>query len=84
MGRFEIESSREAAKQYKKLPKEYKSLVGVALSRLSEGLGLDLKPVEGEKDVYRIRVGKYRMLFTKSDRTVLVFKISPRGDVYKR
>jgi mRNA interferase RelE/StbE len=84
LGRFEIEFSREAAKQYKKLPKEYKSLVGVALSRLSEGLGLDLKPVEGEKDVYRIRVGKYRMLFMKSDRTVLVFKISPRGDVYKR
>jgi len=84
LGGFEIEFSREAAKQYKKLPKEYKSLVGVALSRLSEGLGLDLKPVEGEKDVYRIRVGKYRMLFTKSDRTVLVFKISPRGDVYKR
>ncbi len=84
MGRFEIEFSREAAKQYKKLPKEYKSLVEVALFRLSEGLGLDLKPVEGEKHVYRIRVGKYRVIFIKFNKTVLVFKISPRGDVYKR
>ena len=83
MGRFEIKFSREAAKQYKKLPKEYKSLVEIALFRLSEGLELDLKPVEGEKDVYRIRVGKYRVLFRKFNKTVLVFRISPRGDVYK-
>ena len=83
MGRFEIKFSREAAKQYKKLPKEYKSLVEIALFRLSEGLELDLKPVEGEKDVYRIRVGKYRVLFMKFNKTVLVFRISPGGDVYK-
>ena len=83
MGRFEIKFSREAAKQYKKLPKEYKRLVDIAFSRLSEGLGLDLKPVAGEKDVYRIRVGKYRVLFMKLNEIVLVFRISPRGDVYK-
>lgn len=84
MGSFEIKFSREAAKQYKKLPKEYKSLVGVALFRLCEGLELDLKPVKGEEDVYRIRVGKYRVLFVKLNETVLVFRISPRGDVYKK
>jgi mRNA interferase RelE/StbE len=84
LGKFEIKFSREAAKQYKKLPKEYKSLVEIALFRLCEGLELDLKPVEGEKDVYRIRVGKYRVLFIKFNKTVLVFRISPRGDVYKR
>lgn len=84
MGRFEIKFSREAARQYKKLPKEYKRLVDIAFSRLSEGLGLDLKPVAGGKDVYRIRVGKYRVLFMKLDEIVLVFRMSPRGDVYKR
>jgi mRNA interferase RelE/StbE len=83
VGRFEIKFSREAARQYKKLPKEYKRLVDIAFSRLSEGLGLDLKPVAGEKDVYRIRVGKYRVLFMKLNEIVLVFRISPRGDVYK-
>jgi mRNA interferase RelE/StbE len=84
LGKFEINFSREAAKQYQKLPKEYKSLVDIALFRLSEGLELDLKPVQAKKDVYRIRVGKYRVLFTKFNKTVLVFRISPRGDVYKR
>ena len=83
MGKFEVKFSKEAAKQYKKLPKEYKSLVDIALYRLSEGLELDLKPVEGERDVYRVRIGKYRMLFRKFDKTVLAFRISPRGDAYK-
>lgn len=83
MGRLEVEFSRQAAKQYKKLPKEYKTLVDAALAKLSEGLGLDLKPVEGKKDVYRIRVGKYRVLFAKLDKAVLVFRISPRGSAYR-
>ena len=83
MGRFEIKFSREAAKQYGKLPKEYRSLVDTALCRLSEGAGLDLRPVEGKRDVYRIRVGKYRVLFRKFNGALLVFRISPRGDAYK-
>jgi mRNA interferase RelE/StbE len=82
--RFEIEFSREAARQYKKLPKEYRRLVEVVLFRLSQGSKLDLKPVQGSEDVFRIRVGRYRILFTRFNKTVLVFRISPRGDVYKR
>lgn len=83
MGKFEVEFSREAAKQYEKLPREYKSLVDIVLRRFSEGLELDLKPVKGQKDIYRVRVGKYRVLLRKFDKVVLVFKISTRGDVYK-
>jgi mRNA interferase RelE/StbE len=83
LGKFEVEFSREAAKQYEKLPREYKSLVDIVLRRFSEGLELDLKPVKGQKDIYRVRVGKYRVLLRKFDKVVLVFKISTRGDVYK-
>lgn len=83
MAEFEVGFSREAAKQYRRLPKEYKTLVDIALSRFSEGLEEDLKPVQGERDVYRIRVGKYRVLFRRFNKTVLVFRIAPRSDVYK-
>jgi len=83
LGKFEVEFSREAAKQYRKLPKEYKSLVDIVLHKFSESLELDLKPVKGRKDIYRVRVGKYRVLLRKFDKTVLVFKISTRGGVYK-
>jgi mRNA-degrading endonuclease RelE of RelBE toxin-antitoxin system len=84
LGRFEVRLSREAVRQYNKLPKDYKRLVDIALFRLSEGLELNLRPVKGKKDVYRIRVGKYRILFVKFNESLLVFKISPKGDVYKR
>ncbi len=83
MGRFEIKFSKEAAKQYKKLPEGYKGLVDIALYKLSEGLGLDLKSIEGEKYIYRVRVGKYRVLLRKFDKTILVFRISARGNAYK-
>ena len=51
MERFEIEFSREASKQYKKLPKEYKSLVDVGLSRLPEDVELDPKSAKGDSSV---------------------------------
>lgn len=83
MARFEVALSREAAKQYRRLPREYRLLVDIALIRLSQGLDLDLKPVEGEADVYRIRIGKYRILFRRFSETAVVFRIAPRGDAYK-
>ena len=83
MGRFEIEFSKKAVKDYKKLPKNYKSLVDLLLSKLTEGLPIDLKPVIGEKNTYRIRVGKYRILFEIVEKTILISRIRPRGDVYK-
>ena len=83
MGRYKIEFSNNAAKYYKKLPKKYKDLVDMALTKISEGKQLDIKPIIGEKDVYRIRIGKYRILFIKITNTILIIKIGSRGDVYK-
>ncbi|MBI5101305.1 MAG: type II toxin-antitoxin system RelE/ParE family toxin [Nitrospirae bacterium] len=83
MERFEIEFSRNAVKNYKKLPGNYKALVDLALSRLSEGLPVDLNPIAGEENTFRIRVGKYRLLFEVTGRTILIVRIGSRGDVYK-
>ena len=84
MAKLEVKFSRQAARQYRKLPREYRRLIDVALLRLSQGLELDLKPVQGQDDVYRIRVGKYRILFANVAKTAVVFRISTRGDVYRR
>lgn len=85
MGRFKVEFSKGAAKDYRRLPEDYKALVDLALLKLSEGLPTDIKPITGEKDSYRIRIGKYRILFAiiKDKNAFLVTKIGPRGDVYK-
>lgn len=83
MARFEIEFSKNAAKDYKKLPKDYKVLIDLVLSKLTHGVPVDIKPVEGEEDIYRIRVGKYRILATVIKNVILITKIGTRGDVYK-
>lgn len=58
-------------------------LVDLALSWLVEGLPVDLKPISGEENTYRIRVGKYRILFEVIGKTLLISKVGSRGDVYK-
>jgi len=84
MAKFEIEFSRKAAKYYSKLPSNYKILINLALLKLAEELPVDLKPIIGVKDIYRIRVGKFRILFkTIGENTILIFKIGSRGDAYK-
>ncbi|MDP3048163.1 MAG: type II toxin-antitoxin system RelE/ParE family toxin [Thermodesulfovibrionales bacterium] len=83
MARFEIEFSKSAAKDYKKLPKDYKVLIDLVLSKLTQGVPVDIKPIAGEENICRIRVGKYRILTTIVENTVLIIKIGPRGDVYK-
>ncbi|MDR4507435.1 MAG: type II toxin-antitoxin system RelE/ParE family toxin [Candidatus Brocadiaceae bacterium] len=83
MGRYKIEFSKTAAKVYKKLPEDYKGLIDLVLLKISKGLPADIKSISGEKNLYRIRVGKYRILFTITKDIVVVIKIGPRGDIYK-
>jgi len=81
--KYKLEFSKKAAKDYSRLPENYKSLITLALSKMSEGMPLDIKPVIGEKDTYRIRVGRYRILLTTIDNIILITRIGPRGNVYK-
>jgi mRNA interferase RelE/StbE len=83
VGKYSVEFSKKAAKSYARLPEDYKSLIDLAFYKLSEGLPVDIKPIVGEKDIYRIRVGRYRILFTIINTVVLISNIGPRGDVYK-
>jgi len=44
----------------------------------------DIRPLAGRKGEYRLRLGKYRIIFFIPEDTVSVVKIDTRGDVYKR
>jgi mRNA interferase RelE/StbE len=44
----------------------------------------DIRPLAGRKGEYRLRVGKYRIIFFISEDTIPVVKIDTRDDVYKR
>lgn len=46
---------------------------------------LDIKPMQGYADLYRLRVGQYRFLYQVKQNELIVFvmKAGNRGDVYK-
>jgi len=46
---------------------------------------LDIKKLSGYKQRYRLRIGKYRILFDKYDDKliIIVIDIGSRGDIYK-
>jgi mRNA interferase RelE/StbE len=56
---------------------------------LSALVGLAKKPPQGDikklsgRDDFRLRVGKYRVLFRIEDNVIIVTNIAPRGQAYK-
>ena len=82
---FRIEFSKDAFKVYRKLDAPTRRRIDNVLVMLLEGDRIDLKPIQGTDDTYRIRVGSFRILMKKieEDKVYLVVKIGPRGDVYK-
>jgi mRNA interferase RelE/StbE len=86
MSRYEIEISRTAEKQLKGLPKnDQRRLVKSIMA-----LGDDPRPrgsrkLSGYDDVFRVRVGRYRVLYSVDDEhiIVIILKIGYRRDAYR-
>jgi len=86
MARYRIEISRTAEKQLKKIRRDDQRRVVAAIL----GLADDPHPngsrkLVGYDDVFRIRVGRYRVLYSVSGKKliVIVLKIGNRKDVYR-
>ena len=79
---------RQARNYLARLPRKTKSAIVDQLHQLAadpDDLTLDVDVLQG-KTGYRLRVGQYRVLYTREDDQLIieVVKIRPRGDVYKR
>jgi len=86
MAKYKIEISRTAEKQLKKLSKDDQKRVVAAILDLAEDpLPKGTRKLAGYEDVYRIRVGHFRILYSCVARTliVIVLKIGHRKDVYR-
>ncbi len=86
MARYKVEISSTAEKQLRKLTSPDRERIVRALV----GLGDDPHPVGSRKlsgypDVFRIRVGMYRVLYSVEGRRliVIILKIGHRKDVYR-
>ena len=79
-----VELNNAAKKQFRRLNEPYKSRISAALDKLeSEPPEGDIKKLQG-RDGYRVVVGDYRILFDIENDRIDVFKIAPRGQVYKK
>ena len=87
---MKIQFSRQFAKDARKLPQHVKITVKELVFHLENIHNLfeirDCKPLEGVKNGYRIRRGDYRITLSLKvqEDTVMLLRVLPRGQVYKK
>ena len=83
--RYRVEFAPPAQRQIRKLPRETQKRV---LQRIAD-LGMDPRPVGvkklvDEENLYRVRLGDYRIVYQIRDRelVVLIVKVGHRREIY--
>lgn len=81
--KYVIKYEKGCLKYLKRLDRGAQTRIISAINMLPYG---DIKPLQGRNDDYRLRVGDYRMIFSKNDKYLLItiIEIASRGDVYKK
>ena len=84
--RYEVVLSPKAEKQLDELPRPMQRRITEAIEGLeSNPRPHGVKKLEGAEDLWRIRVGDYRIVYTIKDNrlVVLVVKIGHRREIYR-
>ena len=82
---YRLEVSPTAHRQIRRLPAQTQDRVNKVIARLAE----NPRPPGAKKltarDGYRVRVGDYRILYQIDEgaRVVIIYRVMPRGDVYR-
>ncbi|MDD4834344.1 MAG: type II toxin-antitoxin system RelE/ParE family toxin [Lutispora sp.] len=81
--KYEIRYESRSIKYLKRLDKDTQLRILKAINGLPSG---DVKKLQGSLEDYRLRVGSYRILFSKDDNvlTINILDIAPRGGAYKK
>ena len=83
---YRIEFAKPAAKQFKAIPLQEQQRLKPKIDALAnEPRPSGMVKLAGEDDLYRIRVGNYRIIYAIEDDQllVLVVKVGHRRDVYR-
>jgi mRNA interferase RelE/StbE len=84
---YQIEFTRGAIKQLKKIPTNIRERIDLKIQELAlEPRPDGVKKLESELSLYRIRVGDYRVVYQIQDNILLinVVKIKHRSDAYRQ
>jgi mRNA interferase RelE/StbE len=81
--KYQIKYEKNCLKYLRKLDRNTQVRIISAINQLPEG---DIKKLQGKSSDYRLRVGDYRIVFSKNARTLIItiIEIASRGEIYKR
>lgn len=77
---MEIFYTKQAHKNIKNLDVVMKRRIKNGIEKIPTG---DIKKLQGYSNIFRLRVGDYRILFEMSDEKVIIYDVLPRGEAYK-
>ena len=80
--RYRLKIPAEIRSMLKALPENPRQAIGYGIFLLQEDLAGDVKKLKGFKDRYRLRVGRYRVLFQLDKDTIVVYDFGDRKDIY--
>lgn len=84
---YSVQIAPAAERQLRKLSKSIQQQITKRLLKLESNPRPDgVKKLEGEKDLYRLRVSDFRIVYMVQDQAllVLVVKVGHRKEVYRR
>ncbi|MBQ3426335.1 MAG: type II toxin-antitoxin system RelE/ParE family toxin [Clostridia bacterium] len=77
---MEIEYSKQAKKDIKELNEPIKGRIKKAIEKIPQG---DIRKLKGYMNIYRLRVGGYRIIYKATIDGIYVEAVLPRGSAYK-
>jgi len=81
--RYNVVLTGEVTTQLRALHKQLRREIGHKLFLLEDDLSGNVKKLQGSKNQYRLRIGDYRVLFELEGRTVTVYAVGRRKDIYR-
>jgi mRNA interferase RelE/StbE len=81
--KYNIKYEKACLKYLKKLDRNTQLRIIKSINQLPSG---DVKKLQGKAEDYRLRVGKYRIIFNKDEKDLVIniIEIASRGEVYNR
>lgn len=80
---MEVLVTLSAVKLIKKLPKIPQIAIYQKLKRMREILDIKSTKLSGYKNIFRVRVGNYRVVYEIAGKKAYVFLVAHRKEVYK-
>lgn len=81
--RYTVEISEKAIGFLEKIPKKKAGQILAKIERLEFGLSGDIKKLYTREPIYRLRAGKYRVLFEIQKRLITILDVGDRKNIYR-